>query len=732
LLERAVDYYRRINRPGHPEESISFRAAVTVTVLISIYAAIESGAVGWPVGVAVMSGVVAGSCYSYRVRRKSSVWVKLVLTVILLVVFALFWTEVGGSIHDLRYPLVRLFLWLQVLHSFDLPQRRDLDFSLISAAILIAFAGSLSTSTDFLWVLIPFAALGLLSLFLGHRSATISRSDKLVAGKRGSQLRVILVAVAALLPVTLALFVLLPRLPGFNTHYLPVSDAEYTPGEFEGLLKNPGYEGFPDQFPANPLPFNPDSYFGFNEYLDLRVRGLPADTTVMKVRSAVASYWRATAFDAFLGNGWENTEKEPEEIFSPELPLIAAYPGEPPRYRTTTLTQTFFIEKPLPNTVFAAFLPREVYFPTRVVKVDSMMTVLTPVTLDPGLVYTVLSEVSNAEPENLRRAGGIYPGGLRERYLQLPEMSPEVESLAREITAARTNDYDKVQALSDYLKRNYPYDLDCPPQGNRQNTVEFFLFEEKRGYCEHFATALAVMCRTVGIPSRLAVGYDAGDFNALTGYYEVSGRDAHAWVEVYFPVFGWISFDPTPGWSDPFLSSQDDDTWSGFSLLRGIGNTLSRVFPSGFWRGLKGATGAFTSAISSAVREAARNWYWALLAAFVLLAGLAAVLARRRRGPPVQETVVVVEGPRQEAARIFNRMTEALAKAGIERRPSWTPEEFAGRADSRLETRLVGESARLFCRLRFGPAEPGPDELEELKERAESVVRISRDRSRRT
>jgi hypothetical protein len=192
MFERSIEYYRLINRPGAPEESVGFRAAVLITVLISVVAAVKYGAVGAVVGVAVVAGVIAGSVFSYVTRYRANLLVKLILSVLLLVVFILFWTELGGSIHDLRYPLVRLFLWLQVLHSFDLPTRRDLDFSLVSAAVLMAFAGALSISSDFLYLIIPFFAAGLISLYLGHRSGLIARSDVFVPAEKkrgGGRLR---------------------------------------------------------------------------------------------------------------------------------------------------------------------------------------------------------------------------------------------------------------------------------------------------------------------------------------------------------------------------------------------------------------------------------------------------------------------------------------------------------------------------------------------------------------
>ena len=530
MSNRTVEYYRLINRPTESEDSIPFRAAVLATVLISVAAATAYGGAASLTGFLVSGGVIAGSVFSYASRKRSNLLVKAILSVLLIVAFVVFWAELSGSIHDLRYPLIRLFLWLQVLHSFDLPARRDLDFSLVSSAILMAFAGAMSISSDFIYLLVPFFAAGLLSLYLGHRSYLWSKADTIVAARKRRAGRSLALSCMVLIPLTFGIFMLLPRLPGFSGYYLPVSQATGSePTSFGPLISNPGYQSG-SVFPETPPPFNPQAYYGFNNFLDLRVRGIPSDATVMRVRSNTPAYWRATAFDKFLGNGWENTEKHPEEIKSSEMPINISYPQETARYGTKDLVQTFFVEHKLPNTLFAAYVPRDVYFPTTVLKADSMMSVLTPQMLQPGLIYTVVSETSDAQPDMLRISYGSYPKSITDRFCQLPPMSPAVGQLTDSVVSGKDNDYDRVRAICSYLQKTYPYDLGVGRQGNKENTVEFFLFKAKRGFCEQFATAMAVMCRTQGIPARVAVGFDTGDYNALTGYYDVKASDAHAWV----------------------------------------------------------------------------------------------------------------------------------------------------------------------------------------------------------
>jgi hypothetical protein len=121
-----------------------------------------------------------------------------------------------------------------------------------------------------------------------------------------------------------------------------------------------------------------------------------------------------------------------------------------------------------------------------------------------------------------------------------------VQELAVELTAAAETPYDKAQALEDYL-RQIPYNLDVPPPPEDIDVAEYFLFELREGYCDYYATAMATMGRAVGIPTRLAIGYATGRYDETQDRFIVTAKDAHSWVEVYFPGIGWVEFEPTGG-----------------------------------------------------------------------------------------------------------------------------------------------------------------------------------------
>jgi len=162
-------------------------------------------------------------------------------------------------------------------------------------------------------------------------------------------------------------------------------------------------------------------------------------------------------------------------------------------------------------------------------------------------VYRAESLVPVVSIEELRAAGTDYPAWVTERYLALPESLPErVRTLARDLTAAAPTPYDQAAAIEAYLRR-IPYSLDVPPVPASRDVVDYFLFDLRRGYCDHFATAMVVLARAAGLPARLVVGYSSGAYDPDNARYIVTAADAHAWAEVYFPPYGWIEFEPTSG-----------------------------------------------------------------------------------------------------------------------------------------------------------------------------------------
>jgi transglutaminase-like putative cysteine protease len=172
-------------------------------------------------------------------------------------------------------------------------------------------------------------------------------------------------------------------------------------------------------------------------------------------------------------------------------------------------------------------------------------------------------------PANLAQRRALYPLSVRDQGLQLPrDLPPRVGRLTEEIVKGARNEYDVVERLIEYLQVNYQYQTDDVPVPCRGvDYVDQFLFDSKRGYCNNFASALAVMLRTIDIPTRFVTGFAVGEADpSYTGSgerYIIRNADAHSWVEVYFPEVGWVPFDPTPGFQMPFAPPTSTQTSGG-------------------------------------------------------------------------------------------------------------------------------------------------------------------------
>jgi hypothetical protein len=303
-----------------------------------------------------------------------------------------------------------------------------------------------------------------------------------------------------------------------------------------------------------------------------------------------------------------------------------------------------------------------------------------------------------------------------DRYTQLPPTGLERTSgLAARLTEGTTNPYDAVLRMNEYLKKTYPYDLSIPPQGEDMDAVEYFLFEQRRGYCEQFSSSLAVMARSQGIPARVATGYAPGEYNPFTGLYEVKASDAHAWVEVYFPQYGWTTFDPTP--------SFDSTPWQ----YKAAGNLQGGEAFGFLAKKLGAAAGPVAAATGTLMRGVARFDPASILVVGALVGGvyLAFFYARRllsRRREPLRVRPIKVSDARLYSR--YGRITNALEEAGITRGPQETPEQYARRAAGSLGEPAMGRLGEIYLYARFRDAVPATlvEEFDDLEPQALAAI----------
>jgi transglutaminase-like putative cysteine protease len=293
---------------------------------------------------------------------------------------------------------------------------------------------------------------------------------------------------------------------------------------------------------------------------------------------------------------------------------------------------------------------------------------LSSIALGRGAVYTVVSRVEEASgPQLARSTGPGLPAALQQRYTQLPHPYARARALARSITAGDTSTYAKVQALIAWIGAHTHYSTDIPPLPPGDDTVDAFLFGDRVGFCEQISTALAVMLRSLDIPAREAVGYVPGAYNPITDLYVVEADDAHAWVQVWFPGYGWQSFDPT---AVVPLANPDP----GAVAVADVGRVLRHV-------------------------------PWAPVAGALAAVGVIVLAVRRYRRRPANW-----------AARVARDIERAGRRAGHPRRPAETLGEYAASLD-----RMGGPAGSPFGSLAaaveasaYGGREPSPADRRDL------------------
>ncbi len=467
-----------------------------------------------------------------------------------------------------------------------------------------------------------------------------------------------------------------------------------------------------------------------------------------------ALHWRGVALANFDGRNWSNPrepyllQRQPDGSFAvplfsqgvaqAALAQIQTAPG-----RSKHLIHYRVLMEPIgTNVFFLAPWARRVSGAYRAVQIDRGGAVYDLDAERAVSLYEADSDISTPSPEQLREAGDYLPP-FALTYLQLPGLDPRIPRLAAQISGSVSNNYDKAAALEKYLKTHYGYTLQLP--GSLvADPLANFLFERKQGHCEYFASSMAVMLRTLRIPSRVVNGFVSDEFNDVTGNYVVRARNAHAWVEAYFPGYGWITFDPTPdssagspqGWSRVMLYldaassfwrewviSYDSSHQSvlGQSVLSGTRSSMERAR---MWARLRYARMLnWARRKQRSVEHAPDRWFGGSAAVALLLLGLGNVariarMIRRRRLQAHPE-----RSPDQAAAMWYERMARYLARRGVRKSTTQTAQEFVRViADERLRTQ-VGRFTDAYESARFGNSADDALRLPQLYEEVELATK---------
>jgi hypothetical protein len=456
---------------------------------------------------------------------------------------------------------------------------------------------------------------------------------------------------------------------------------------------------------ARLLPNTP-RLTGFSNHIDLGGLGkISRDTrAVMHISSQSGPLppdlkWRGAALSLFDGRSWSEPVRRMRPVEAAPGPAVLAGRLQLSRRDGRRLLYHVDVRNADTGTLFVAGVPEFINIDTPVLYVNRELAIHVPPQFRETLRYDVSAHFGPPLPQPLTSAERI-------RYLQFPPLDPRIVTLAR-AWSGTGSPADRAQKIERHLQREFKYKLDGPPYPVADPLADF-LFVRKEGYCEYFASAMAVMLRSIGIPSRVATGFQSGYFNDVSGLNVVRASDAHAWVEAWIesPSLAaagaterengaWMTFDPTPPASavPAVLSHLDmvfdavDNTWRDWVVSYDLSHQV-----------------LMAARFEDAIRRFRRtpNFGIALLYWLASIAGLAALaffapriwrgikpLGRFRKSRRAEPSA-------SEATALYQQMMRRLARQGIHKHASVTPNEFAAGLPD------VAAFTALYNSVRFG------------------------------
>jgi protein-glutamine gamma-glutamyltransferase len=464
-----------------------------------------------------------------------------------------------------------------------------------------------------------------------------------------------------------------------------------------------------------------------------------------------ALHWRGVSLATFDGRNWSNPpqhyEVEPQFNGTFPVPWLSQGIATPNVQRgaasgkaSDIIHYHVLLEPVATNIFFLAPWGRRVMGSYRLLAVDSGGALYDADIQRPVTEYEAESDISRPLPAELRAAGNAFPD-FATTYLQLPAVDPRIPRLAAQIVGSASNDYDKASAIERYLNTHYAYTLQLL-RAPVADPVANFLFVRKAGHCEYFASSMAVMLRTLKIPARVVNGFRSEEFNDVTGNYIVRAKNAHSWVEAYFPRYGWITFDPTPGgdigtpegweramlyldaaqsfWREWIISY--DSSHQSVLGKAALGTTRSS------WERLRiGASMRYAKLLNYVRRsqrhaeQAPTRWIVGAIAIGLLLlflanAGRITAMLRLRRLRSHPEA-----SPDEAAVMWYQRMSRFLARRGIKKSAAQTPQEFVGIIEDERLRIPIGRFTNAYESARFGNSAEDAKKLEGLYQEVELI-----------
>lgn len=392
------------------------------------------------------------------------------------------------------------------------------------------------------------------------------------------------------------------------------------------------------------------------------------------IESTVPSYWRGQTFDTYTGQGWRSTMRLLEgrranEPLTDSLNLKSRLASRSNIEILESNSAVLFA----PGDALRLNRPYQVQVVERDVAIDDYASIRATRRVGQRLVYSVDSTLAAATTQQLRTAPTTYPAWTK-RYIELPQLPPRVLEFAARLADTGDSAIDRARA-AEFFMRRFPFAQDTEPLPPDRDATDYFLFDLRRGHSTLIASTMAVLVRAMGIPARVAAGYAQGVFDPVTQRFIVNPTDAHTWVEVYFPTYGWVLFEPS-GFRAPEVRGGAADGAEGGGAINPDAADLSMV--DEFLDELDELDSANFQPLEPSdelnpVRNFLTNLGGAILALIIVGATLVVLAALFLLGSIVRD---LLQSPRAAVGRRYERMVKWALRAGYNAPHGFTPAEF--------------------------------------------------------
>ncbi len=587
-------------------------------------------------------------------------------TIAAILIVAAFTADVAWVSRDFFAATLRLLLWLAALKLVISRSARDYFYLGMLAFLQLLAASLFVVGVWYLALLTAFLLMGVVTYSTFEIKQGAETASKTVIGPSAAHLTRILPGMGlavtiGILVMSAVLFFAIPRAQGTGQLAL---QTDYSIGFATQV--NLGLTG---SLRVNPAPV-------------MHVEPLDG--------SRIANlHWRGLRLFVFDGVRWSAPESDDTRTLRPNDEGFMRGPrrrhgeGRRVRYRVS-------LEPLATDALFVAGETEQVRgaFPELFRTEEKILRV--PNYSGQGLRYEVTSWLVDRQAIKPNDVIELFSDQFRSKYLQLPDIDPRIAELARSVTQGVSSPLERARVIESYLKTSYGYTLQLPAR-RAADPLAHFLFERREGHCEYFASAMGVMLRTLGIPSRLVGGFAGGARNPLTGMYVLRSSDAHSWVEAYIPGYGWLEFDPTPerpaGFGDGLLSGLwiywdavqgswmdwvvDYDAARQVELARAVQKrSRSTVFAAALtWEEVQARLARLFAALAPA-GPAAPPTPRLLTVAGLLVAALAAIpLAPYVRRYWLRRRLLRGRGSADDRRKLFERGLRELEKKGFQPQP---------------------------------------------------------------